>query len=667
MKRCSYCGAQNEDENLFCTECGKELPKGFVCPSCGTNLDAGDIFCSNCGKRIEEQSELDIIQALQKRCANCGTLLEEDDICCPNCGEKNDLEPPLLSSNNIDISNDETDIENTRKDSIPVSVDNENNSLSDNINKEGGGGDDNIMVEKAKTLNLRKLSTVVAGLFFLAAIGYGYWNGFNTLSGNQQAVNQESSNLKYEQSRNDYLEKARLDSINKAKQEEERIETESKEFCKRFSLEDLLCLLKNYKNPDKAESSGLTFIYKDVTKEKYGDDMTIVYGKYIERDDNNQIKSTTTHSCYFQVLLNTSTQYRMNFSNMDDASSFFKKVKDSGVINYRKKYYIPKKMLPGGKTITLPAINWSSDYAPIYCIEPPMIIDGFYSIIIGSVSNSYAPEAVDLGLSVKWATMNIGAIDIYDVGEYFAWGETESKGEFDFDLEHYFDVKEIKHGWMAFMKMFKRNGYNSIKGNKSYDVAAKRLGGYWRMPTPYECKELARKCTLQLIYDKERELHYWEVIGKNGNKIILPNTGYMGLNGHSGNRYGVYFWTTEIDMNDDTKAYSAQFSNGFIDAPWAVQPEHRDMGLTVRPIYDELSRLIKSTNPIERKWGEVLKYIKSASEAGFSNARYENLNYAVELLKELERTPGVENVVELEKIRKHRNTIEKYLSKLEDY
>lgn len=42
------------------------------------------------------------------------------------------------------------------------------------------------------------------------------------------------------------------------------------------------------------------------------------------------------------------------------------------------------------------------------------------------VCYSYAQEAVDLGLSVKWANMNIGASNIYDVGEYFAWGETQT-------------------------------------------------------------------------------------------------------------------------------------------------------------------------------------------------------------------------------------------------
>lgn len=36
-------------------------------------------------------------------------------------------------------------------------------------------------------------------------------------------------------------------------------------------------------------------------------------------------------------------------------------------------------------------------------------------------------EYVDLGLSVKWATMNIGAERITDHGSYFAWGETGNK------------------------------------------------------------------------------------------------------------------------------------------------------------------------------------------------------------------------------------------------
>ena len=40
-------------------------------------------------------------------------------------------------------------------------------------------------------------------------------------------------------------------------------------------------------------------------------------------------------------------------------------------------------------------------------------------------------EFVDLGISVKWATMNVGATSVTDYGKYYAWGETKANGEED--------------------------------------------------------------------------------------------------------------------------------------------------------------------------------------------------------------------------------------------
>lgn len=54
MKKCPYCGAELSDESLFCTECGKELPKGTICPHCGASVNDGDTFCTECGKRMDE-------------------------------------------------------------------------------------------------------------------------------------------------------------------------------------------------------------------------------------------------------------------------------------------------------------------------------------------------------------------------------------------------------------------------------------------------------------------------------------------------------------------------------------------------------------------------------------------------------------------------------------
>lgn len=44
-------------------------------------------------------------------------------------------------------------------------------------------------------------------------------------------------------------------------------------------------------------------------------------------------------------------------------------------------------------------------------------------------------EAVDLGLSVKWASYNVGALNVDGRGSYFAWGETTEKANYDWAKE----------------------------------------------------------------------------------------------------------------------------------------------------------------------------------------------------------------------------------------
>ena len=56
MKKCPNCNALVSNDSLFCTVCGKELPKGNVCPHCGASVNDGDVFCANCGKKIIEKS-----------------------------------------------------------------------------------------------------------------------------------------------------------------------------------------------------------------------------------------------------------------------------------------------------------------------------------------------------------------------------------------------------------------------------------------------------------------------------------------------------------------------------------------------------------------------------------------------------------------------------------
>ena len=54
MKTCLNCGAQIDDNSLFCTECGKQIPQGNVCSHCGATTNNDDGFCQNCGKPLNQ-------------------------------------------------------------------------------------------------------------------------------------------------------------------------------------------------------------------------------------------------------------------------------------------------------------------------------------------------------------------------------------------------------------------------------------------------------------------------------------------------------------------------------------------------------------------------------------------------------------------------------------
>lgn len=100
-------------------------------------------------------------------------------------------------------------------------------------------------------------------------------------------------------------------------------------------------------------------------------------------------------------------------------------------------------------------------------------------------------DYVDLGLSVKWATCNIGTKSPSGWGNYFAWGETQIKS--DYSWTTYFDSKD-SNGTEFYTYYWGTRGFNSISSTSGHDVARVIWGGEWRMPTEEELKELLSKC-----------------------------------------------------------------------------------------------------------------------------------------------------------------------------
>lgn len=198
--------------------------------------------------------------------------------------------------------------------------------------------------------------------------------------------------------------------------------------------------------------------------------------------------------------------------------------------------------------------------------------------------NANGHEYVDLGLSVLWATCNVGAIKAEEIGGYYAWGETEVIGDYDDYLYRHGEYPDDYYDFIG----------KDISGTK-YDVAAVKWKGSWRMPTADEFMELIEKCDwLSEIY---HGMMGYRVTGPNGNSIFLPAAGHDEGKGYLGIGRGSY-WTSTMHSKAQSIQYDSARSFGFDDigsqgttieengyySPYDDWGTFRDIGKSVRPV-----------------------------------------------------------------------------------
>ena len=210
------------------------------------------------------------------------------------------------------------------------------------------------------------------------------------------------------------------------------------------------------------------------------------------------------------------------------------------------------------------------------------------------------PEAVDLGLSVQWASFNLGAARPEEYGDYYAWGETEP---YYSSLEPLMwkPGKEAGYDWPSYnwcmgaddtMTKYCTDssyGYNGLVDGKTCldpedDAAYMHLGGYWRMPTEDEIEELydILRCSWELT--SLNGVKGYKVTGHyGGNSIFLPCAGRWNdveLNGVESE-----YWTSTLYEERPRAAYYWQgySGQGFAFNGAAI----RSAGLPIRPVYDD--------------------------------------------------------------------------------
>lgn len=246
-------------------------------------------------------------------------------------------------------------------------------------------------------------------------------------------------------------------------------------------------------------------------------------------------------------------------------------------------------------------------------------------------------EYVDLGLSVKWATCNVGADSPEEPGKYYAWGETAAQGEApnaypaDFTGEKnstYSSLSVKNYETLSYYKYLTdsrkdEGGYSKytiedgqktacwydngtfIGDNKSVldaedDAACANWGSSWRMPTIEEIYELSRECYWKWVESYNGKNVKGFIVykvksgigGKGGvniealdkyystsdTHIFLPASGEYTVSPYNVGTYCSY-WTASL-MSHSNIAYHTQFWQSGLGT--GGHPRH--YGMPIRPV-----------------------------------------------------------------------------------
>ena len=185
-------------------------------------------------------------------------------------------------------------------------------------------------------------------------------------------------------------------------------------------------------------------------------------------------------------------------------------------------------------------------------------------------------EAVDLGLSVKWANMNVGATKPSGFGTYFAWGEIKSKQVYSWGTYVW------SRGDTQFL--LKYNVTDRVSRLAPSDDAARaNWGGDWRMPTADEYEELINNCKWEWT-NKDGINGYKVTSKKNGKSIFMPITGFRYYEGVQFRAIKGVYWTSELYTVTPTKAWCLEFDFSNVELHFGNLSSNRFSGRCIRAV-----------------------------------------------------------------------------------
>ena len=222
----------------------------------------------------------------------------------------------------------------------------------------------------------------------------------------------------------------------------------------------------------------------------------------------------------------------------------------------------------GGQTETLTA-NWVSSKAISYCDENLVMNTGYSYVAYVKLDGTLykgepktfttpappTPTLVDLGLSVKWASFNLGASKPSEYGGYFQWAGTKDVSNTGIYLSlyncPYHTGSSYSNGWMKYNAKWGCGtlDYKTVLESMD-DAASVTLGGKWRIPTDTEWSELRNTSNCSWTWTSIDGVNGYKVQSKKpgytDNWIFLPAAGCR-IEDHPGRGGALgYYWSSSL-------------------------------------------------------------------------------------------------------------------------
>ncbi|MBO7502063.1 MAG: hypothetical protein J6T32_02465 [Paludibacteraceae bacterium] len=197
---------------------------------------------------------------------------------------------------------------------------------------------------------------------------------------------------------------------------------------------------------------------------------------------------------------------------------------------------------------------------------------------------------VDLGLSVMWATTNVGASSEEEAGGYYCWATSYTQSNYNAENYKYYyyqsSTKIYTTKYITYLEASNAWAVDNLTTVEPVDDAAfKSWGGNWRMPTAAEAQELLNNCTLtwETVNGVNGCRFTSNVAGYTDRSIFLPAAKYKYGTSLGYWEYG-YYWTSSLTTGNtnNSNAKKLYFNN---TPTGSVSNQSRTDGLPIRPVF----------------------------------------------------------------------------------